>query len=61
VSVSDGEGRTLGGHLAAGSIVRTTAEIVVVELRGLRFSRRRDAATAFRELVVRKARRSVAI
>jgi predicted DNA-binding protein with PD1-like motif len=48
-------------EIAAGSIVHTTAEIVVVELRGLRFSRQRDAATAFRELVVRKARRRVAI
>jgi uncharacterized protein len=54
--VSDGSGRTLGGHLAPGTIVRTTAELVVVELHGLRFSRHPDPATAFRELVARSAR-----
>ena len=54
VSVSDGAGRTVGGHLAPGTIVHTTAEIVVLELEDLRFAREADPATGYKELVIRK-------
>lgn len=53
ISLSDARGTTIGGHLAAGSIVFTTAEIVIVEVPRTRFSREIDAATGSRELVIR--------
>ena len=51
LSVSLPTGEVLGGHLMAGSIVRTTAEIMVALLKGPRLVRRPDTATGFRELV----------
>jgi uncharacterized protein len=55
VSVADANGIVIGGHLGLGSIVRTTAEIVVGALDGLAFSREPDARTGYRELVIRSA------
>lgn len=52
ISVSDGAGRTIGGHLAAGSSVYTTAEIVIGEIAGAAFKRETDPATTYKELVV---------
>lgn len=52
LAASDGAGRTVGGHLQAGCKVRTTAEIVVVELTDLTFERAEDAETGYRELVI---------
>lgn len=51
---SDSTGATVGGHLEDGSIVFTTAEIVVGELSQVAFARENDATTGYRELVVRK-------
>ncbi len=56
ICVADGDGRCLGGHLAAGSIVRTTAEVVIAELHGQVFRRAIDPSTGYRELVVRRTR-----
>ena len=53
VAISDGAGRTIGGHLLEGSLVYTTAEIAVGELDGLAFSRETDPRTTYGELVVR--------
>ena len=52
ISIADSSGRVFGGHLAEGSVVYTTAEIVVGELAGASFRRALDPATSFRELVV---------
>jgi predicted DNA-binding protein with PD1-like motif len=52
ISVADGTGRTVGGHLGAGSTVYTTAEIVIGELEGTRFRREIDHATTYKELVI---------
>ncbi len=52
ISVSDGQGGTLGGHLQDGNIVRTTAELVIGELAGVAFSRPLDPETGYDELVV---------
>jgi predicted DNA-binding protein with PD1-like motif len=52
ISVADGTGRTVGGHLGVGSTVYTTAEIVVGDLRGARFRREIDATTTYKELVI---------
>ncbi|SAL12961.1 DNA-binding protein [Caballeronia turbans] len=55
MSVSDADGRVCGGHVTPGCIVRTTAEIVVANLPGERYTREHDAATGFAELVIRAA------
>jgi uncharacterized protein len=56
MSVADADGRVTGGHVATGCIVRTTAEVLLVLLPDGSFTREVDAATGFRELVVRRAR-----
>lgn len=55
IAIADGQGRAFGGHLLPGSTVYTTAEIVVVALPGLRFSREPCTASGYPELVVRQA------
>jgi predicted DNA-binding protein with PD1-like motif len=52
ISISDKDGKTLGGHLKSGSIVGVTAEIVIAELDNLTFKRELDDKTGFEELVV---------
>ena len=52
-SLSDADGRVLGGHVAPGCIVRTTAEVLMVVLDDVRFARETDAATGYAELVIR--------
>ena len=51
-SVSDAEGRVLGGHLCPGSVVRTTVEVLLAALPEHRFSRETDAATGYLELAI---------
>jgi predicted DNA-binding protein with PD1-like motif len=53
MAVSDAEGRVFGGHVSAGCIVRTTAEILLVRLPGFHFSREVDPLTGFPELSIR--------
>jgi predicted DNA-binding protein with PD1-like motif len=53
-SVADAQGRVTGGHVMPGCIVRTTAELVLALLPGWEFSRAVDAATGYRELVIRR-------
>jgi len=52
MAVSDGEGRTFGGHLMDGNIVYTTLVVVIEE--HLRYSYRRefDPASKYDELVI---------
>ena len=58
LSIADGEGRCFGGHLLAeGSAIYTTAEIVLVALPDLRFSRAPCPLSGYAELVVTPARR----
>jgi predicted DNA-binding protein with PD1-like motif len=54
LSVSDSTGKTLGGHLQDGSLIYTTAEIVVGELDGWAFTRPVDSATTYDELSIQK-------
>ncbi len=53
VSISDGGGKTLGGHLVAGCTIYTTAELVVAEFDELVFTREMSADSGYEELVVR--------
>ena len=52
VSLADGDGRSIGGHVLDGCLVHTTAEIVICELPGTRFRRQLDEKTGYRELVI---------
>lgn len=53
ITVSDAAGKVVGGHVAPGCIVRTTAEILLALLPDVRFSREPDPASGWDELVVR--------
>lgn len=55
IAVADDKGRVLGGHLKEGSIIRTTAEIVIGALDGYAFHREIDPQTGYPELVVAPA------
>jgi predicted DNA-binding protein with PD1-like motif len=55
LAVSDGDGKTTGGHLMEGSVVFTTVELVVGDAVGLLFRRETDERTTFKELVIRRA------
>jgi predicted DNA-binding protein with PD1-like motif len=50
IALADGAGRTVGGHVMAGNLVYTTAEIVVGELDDLVFTRPVDPETTYDEL-----------
>ena len=56
MSVATAEGRVLGGHVAYGCTVRTTAEVLLLLLPEWSFTREPDAVTGFAELVVRPER-----
>ena len=55
MAVSDSCGRVLGGHVASGCIVRTTAEVLVALLPDQHFSRQPDPASGYLELAIRLA------
>jgi predicted DNA-binding protein with PD1-like motif len=56
ISLARGDGACIGGHLVAGCIVNTTAELVIGELPGVEFRRPLDPATGYDELSVRPLR-----
>jgi len=58
ISLSDGSGKTIGGHLVEGCVIYTTAEIVIGEAESLSFTREKDAETTYQELRIRKRKRS---
>lgn len=53
-SISDGTGKTIGGHLMDGNIIYTTAEIIIGEVLDVNFSRRLDSLTTYNELFIEK-------
>ncbi|MBS0655635.1 MAG: DNA-binding protein [Verrucomicrobia bacterium] len=52
LTVGDADGKTLGGHVMDGCIVRTTCELVISEYDNFTFTRELDPATGYQELVV---------
>ena len=54
VSLSDADGKVIGGHLKDGCIIYTTAEIVIGEIDNFVFTREIDESTGFNELVVKQ-------
>jgi predicted DNA-binding protein with PD1-like motif len=53
IALSDGTGTMIGGHLQDGSLIYTTAEIVLAEATDLRFTREPCAESGYDELVIR--------
>ncbi|MBC7919293.1 MAG: DNA-binding protein [Rhodoferax sp.] len=53
MAISTADGQVIGGHVVAGCIVRTTAEVLLALLPDWEFSREPDAATGYDDLVVR--------
>ena len=49
LAVADGDGRMTGGHLMKAT-VRTTLEVVIQEVGGVRMVRRKDERTGYNEL-----------
>ena len=56
ISISDGTGQTVGGHLQTGALIYTTAEIVLGELEDVTFRREVDPETGYDELSARPRR-----
>jgi predicted DNA-binding protein with PD1-like motif len=52
IAIADQTGQTYGGHLLPGSLIYTTAEIVIGILPQYRFRRELDKTTGYRELVI---------
>jgi predicted DNA-binding protein with PD1-like motif len=53
MAISTAAGQVLGGHVAPGCIVLTTAEVLLALLPDWQFTREPDAHTGYDELVVR--------
>lgn len=51
ITLADANGRVWGGHVAAGCVVRTTAEVLLALLPAYRFGREYDPVSGFRELL----------
>lgn len=50
IAVADRNGTTFGGHVLAGCFVRTTLELVIMEVEGVRMQRSKDETTTYDEL-----------
>lgn len=55
LSISDGDGRTIGGHLGSGCKIYTTAEIVIAIFRDVVYKREFAADSGYEELVIYEA------
>ena len=52
ISISDSEGKTIGGHLLEGCKIYTTAEIVIGSTTAYEFKRKKDGTTEWEELQI---------
>lgn len=52
LAISDGDGKTLGGHLVQGCKIYTTAEIVLAEFQNVVYHREPCPLSGYEELVV---------
>ena len=58
LSLSDSTGRTVGGHLLEDNLVYTTAEVVIIDLKDLEFSRDVDPTFGYQELLIKPKKKS---
>lgn len=52
LAIADNQGQVIGGHVMAGCLIYTTAELVIGVVDGVSFQRKLDAETGFRELAI---------
>ncbi len=52
ISISNGDGPTIGGHLGAGCLIYTTAEIVIIAFPEIVYKREHCEASGHAELVI---------
>ena len=52
ISISDGDGKTIGGHLGSGCRIYTTAEIVIAVFKDVVYQREFAEDSGYEELVV---------
>jgi predicted DNA-binding protein with PD1-like motif len=52
ISVADENGDVIGGHLLEGTIIATTAELIIHRYDTLTFSREHDDSTGYTELTI---------
>lgn len=57
MAVSDGEGKTVGGHVMKGNLVYTTLVVAIDEHLHLRYRRQYDPASKYQELVIEERQR----
>ncbi|MCL9780864.1 DNA-binding protein [Vibrio sp. S4M6] len=53
ISVANAKGDVIGGHLLEGTIIDTTAELVVFRYSEMTFNREMDESTGYTELIVK--------
>ena len=53
ISVADEQGKVIGGHLLEGTLIATTAELILHTYPELTFSREHDESTGYTELVIK--------
>merc|ERR1712083_121902 len=51
ISLADGDGNMIGGHVMPGCKINVTLEVVLLELENWRFRREFDPRTGYKELV----------
>ncbi len=54
MAVSDGDGRTYGGHVKEGNLIYTTGEITLLEYPRLKFLKEKCGLSGYDELAVKK-------
>ena len=54
ISISDGAGETIGGHLLDECIIYTTAEIIIQSTSAFVFTREKDGTTEWAELQIKE-------
>ncbi len=54
ISLSDKEGKTVGGHLTDGCLINTTCEVCIESFDNYYFDRVFDDSTGYKELIVKK-------
>jgi predicted DNA-binding protein with PD1-like motif len=54
MSISDKNGKTIGGHLCNNNKVYTTVEVIILEISNLFFDRDDDSQTKYKELKIYK-------
>ena len=52
MSVANSDGQVFGGHVMEGSVIHTTLEIVIAELKELVFTREPCSLSGYKELIV---------